>query len=483
MTDTRTALDRRTLLKAAGASAVAAALPRTLRAQNKSEVLVIGAGLSGLNAALLLEEAGVDVRVIEGRDRVGGRVLSHRNVPGNPESGGTGFGPGYARLVSAARNYGVELIDITPTIPFFFKRELALGGEIIPMSAWPAHPRNPFPAGAKETPPWMFLPGFLARNNPLKSVEDWLSPRSAKFDVSLHQWLAENGISEEVIELAYNMSPSHGNTAYDVSALMVLFAAMFAELQRQLGGRIAGYTAKGGNMAIPEAMGKALKTEIQFRKDVTGIRSSDDGAEVHCADGSVYKADYVICSIPFSVLRRIPIEPMVTGAQGLAIRTLESQAISLLHIVPKKPFWEQDGLNPSMSTDGLPGMVLAEHKGANPADVTSLSVWVRGHQATRLDELEQKDAAAAVVRAIEKLRPAAKGQLEVRAFKSWSRDPFSGGDWAVWQPGQVNAFARAVGQPHGRIHFCGEHTAQANRGMEGAMESGERVAIELLDYL
>lgn len=483
MKKTRMTIDRRTVLKAAGATAVTAALPRKLRAQNKSEVLVIGAGLSGLNAALLLEEAGVDVRVIEGRDRVGGRVLSHRNVPGNPESGGTGFGPGYARLVSAARNYGVELIDITPTIPFFFKRELALGGEIIPAAAWPTHPRNPFPADAKETMPWMFLPGFISRNNPLRSVEDWLSPQSAKLDISLHQWLTEKGLSEEIIDLTYNTSPSHGNTAHDVSALMVLFAAMFADLQRQLGGKIGGYTARGGNLSIPEAMAGALRNEVQFRKEVTGMRTSDAGAEVVCADGTRYKADYVICSIPFSVLRRIPIEPMVTGAQGLAIRTLESQAITQLHIVPKRRFWEQDGLNPSMYTDGLPGMVIAEHKGERPEEITSLTVWVRGHQATRLDELEPKEAIAAVVRSIEKLRPAAKGQLEVRAFKSWSRDPFSGGDWAVWQPGQVNAFARVIAEPHGRIHFCGEHTAQANRGMEGAMESGERAALEVLEYL
>ena len=37
--------------------------------------------------------------------------------------------------------------------------------------------------------------------------------------------------------------------------------------------------------------------------------------------------------------------------------------------------------------------------------------------------------------------------------------------------------------PHGRIHFCGEHTGLADRGMEAAMESGERVAIEILQVI
>ena len=63
---------RRTALAATGAAiSVAGLSPKPLRAQNKTDVVVIGAGLSGLNAAMLLEEHGYSVQVIEGRDRVG----------------------------------------------------------------------------------------------------------------------------------------------------------------------------------------------------------------------------------------------------------------------------------------------------------------------------------------------------------------------------------------------------------------------------
>ena len=73
--------DRRSLLKGAGALAFSSVLPSGARAQNKSQVLVIGAGLSGLNAALILEELGIDVQVIEGRQRAGGRVYSLYDLP------------------------------------------------------------------------------------------------------------------------------------------------------------------------------------------------------------------------------------------------------------------------------------------------------------------------------------------------------------------------------------------------------------------
>ncbi len=474
-------LDRRTLLSAAGAAAALASAPRLLRAQTKTKVLVIGAGLSGLAAALALQDAGVDVRVIEGRERVGGRVLSHRNVPGNPESGGTGFGPGYARLVSAAIDHRVELVDLTPIIPFFFQRELFLGGERIGADQWPSHPQNPFPEPLKKLMPWAYLGATAGPKNPLATNDAWVDPANARLDVPLSEWLRSIGWSDEAIHLAYDINPGWGDSADGVSALMVLSALKFQQTQQELAkGKAMGYTARGGNQAIPEAMAKALKNPVEFRREVVAIRTDKDGAEARCADGSRYRAGHVVCSIPTAVLKNVAIEPALGGVQARAVRELGVQAISLMHIVPKKNFWDQDGLAPNFVSDGLVNMVVAEHRGADPKEVTSLAAWLRGHNARKLDAMSSREATAAVVREIEQLRPASRGQLEVLAYHSWMQDPFSRGDWAVWEPGQVSAFAAEIGAAHGRIHFCGEHTAISNRGMEGAMESGERAALEVL---
>lgn len=478
-------LNRRTILQAIGAASLAATTPRMLRAQNKTDVIVIGAGLSGLAAALLLEESGATVQVIEGRNRIGGRVESFRNIPGDPEAGGTAFGPGYARLVDAARTRGVELIDITPITPYFFDRQLVLDDELIAKEAWASHPKNPFPEPAKATMPWAYMPMLIGRSNPLKTGDAWLAPENAKLDIPLHQYLSDSGQSDKTIALAYDTNPQWGNSSYDVSALMPLSAYAFSTMQRQLaaGGKIMGYTARGGNQAIPEAMAAALKNEVHLNEQVTAIRATKNGGEVHCADGTVYRADRIVCSVPFSVLKRIRIEPMLTGVQAKAVNTLESQVINQVHMVAKKPFWEDDGMTPNMFTNSLCGMLLAEHKGERPEDITSLTAWIRGHNASWMDQVDEQQAIAAVVSDIERMRPAAKNQLEVMAYKSWYRDPFSSGDWAVWQPGQITALATHVSTPHGSLHFCGEHTAISNRGMEGAMESGERVAFEVMSSL
>jgi len=477
-------VSRRTLVKGIGALPLAAALGSgPLRAQNRTTVIVIGAGLSGLNAALLLEEQGIEVQVLEGRQRIGGRVLSHRDVPGNPESGGTSFGPGYARLMEACKKFKVGLIDVTPIVPFFNDRELVLDGKLIPLDQWPTHPQNPFPSTARQSVPWSYLNPIIGKNNPLRNADSWLDPANARYDVSLHQWLTGLGVSEETIELCWNTNPNYGTTAHDVSAMMVLFGSTFAMMQAQLGGKTFGYTAVGGNQSIPEAMANGLKRPVRLGCNVVGIRSTDSGAEVHCADGTVYKADYVISSMPASVLRRVRVDPIFKGASGLAVNTLESQQVSLLHLLIKKPFWDEDGRNPNIFSNGLAGMVIPERKGKTPREITSLTIWIRGRNATWMDTLDPKDATAAIMEDFYRIRPAAKGNVEPRVYHSWYQDPFSAGDWAVWAPGQVTAFAGEVGKPHGRIHFCGEHTAVSNRGMEGAMESGERAAFEILSLI
>ena len=474
---------RRTILQAIAAGAITSFYPKPVRALNKSDVVVIGAGLSGLYAATILQDEGHKVTVLEADNRVGGRVLSERSVPGNPESGGTSFGPGYARLIDTARRFNIELIDITPIVPFFMHQELAIDNTIIPLKDWPNHPKNFLPEESKEIFPSGFFQQLVSKKNPLIATNSWVDPENFHLDQSVRQWMLEQGFTDNLIDLVYNTNITHGNTAEDVSVLMLFFVNAFMNAQRDLDFKTFGYTAKGGNMSIPEAMANNLGNGVQLNKQVIAINATQKNSEIICKDGSLFRARHVICSVPFSVLKQIRITPSIVGLQAEAINTLRSQKLNLLHLVPKSPFWQKDGMSPNMFTDGKAGMVIAERKGSSPSEVTSLTAWLRGPLAAEMDKMRETDAIRSVVESIEKLRPSAKEQLEPVAYHSWFQNPFSKGDWAIWGPGQIRKFVKNVATPHGQIHFCGEHTAVANRGMEGAMESGERAALEVLGLL
>ena len=460
-----------------GAAAVAASRVRPLRAQNRSDVIVIGAGLSGLNAAMILEEMGFSVQVIEGRDRIGGRLHSLHHIPGSPEAGGNTIGTGYGRMVDILERLDIPHMNVMPRAtkhPF----ELYMDGDHVTGEQWPTHPKNILPDEFKAFPPWISGPVLMGRTNPLESFEDWYDPKSAKYDVSVYQVLKDLGLTDEQIALAFELNISYGTSAHDVSALMMWFNDGWINSMRD-GGPVQ-WAAVGGNMNITEAMAATLKSEVHLGREVVGLRSQGDGAEVVCGDGTVYRANFVVCSLPMPVLRYVKIEPFLSGPQAKAIATVPYFPMTQVHFTATEPFWEADGNSPDMWTDTVAGHVIGNMHNPDNEEITSFTAWARGFTAVRLDQIDPDEAQAWVVSEIERIRPAAKGKIEARYIKSWLRDPFAGGDYAIWAPGQVSEFINEVGKPHGRIHFCGEHTALSNRGMEGAMESGERAAFEII---
>ena len=64
---------------------------------------------------------------------------------------------------------------------------------------------------------------------------------------------------------------------------------------------------------------------------------------------------------------------------------------------------------------------------------------------------------------------------------NWSTNPWSRGTFAYRRPGQIAKYGNIAAATHARLHFAGEHTAVLQSGLEGAMESGERAAMEVLD--
>ena len=446
-----------------------------------SDVIVVGAGLAGLAAATKLEAAGLDVLALEAQQRVGGRIHSMRQL-GSGEAGGTYIGAGYERVIAAASRHGIPLVDVTPVLQFFREQDLVLDGRIIRQADWPADPANPFPAADKTQLPWNYHRTLSMRDNPLGAPEDWLDARFAHLDVSARAWLRGLGLSDAAIALAYGMNASFGRDADDVSALLLLFRGAFSKAQRALAPKESvGFTARDGVQRIPEALAASLRGGVDLGRPVTAISVERESATVRCADSTTLRARHVVCAAPLGVLRNIAIEPALPGPQAEAFARLPSQPLTQVYLRPTAKFWERDGYAPSLFTDSGAGMIAAARNGSSPNEVTSIACWITGDAAAALDRLPADAAGRAVIAEIERIRPAAAGALEFVALHSWGADRYAGGAWAYFRPGEVTRYAAKLGAAHGRLHFCGEHLAVQSRGMEGAMESGERAAGEILE--
>lgn len=451
---------------------------------HQSDVIVIGAGFSGLAAAAVLERGGARVLVLEADAEVGGRIRSIRRGDGVAEAGGATIGGGYEAVIGAARRCGVELIDATPLLAFFREQDLVLGGECIRQADWPAHPANTLPEADRALMPWSYARVLCARHNPLPDPGAWRAAQARQWDIPFGAWLRDLGIGAAAAHLAHGLNPSYGEDADDVSALTLLARAAFsADQRRRTPSGIVGYTVARGVQRIPEAMAAALRGDLLLGAVAAAIAEDAGGIEVRCVDGARYRASRAICSVPFGALRSIAIDPPLAGAQARAVAELPAQPMTQLYFDCKTPFWEADGHAPSLFTDTVAGMVAAARRAEDPREITGLAAWAMGRHARRLDALRAEDAAALAISAIEAARPAARGQIAFAGRRSWSANPFARGGWAYFRPGQAAAFAERMGAPRGRLHLCGEHLAHRARGMEGAMESGERTAARVLDSL
>ncbi len=482
MIDRRQVMAGAAALAGAGAAALAAAARAQTAAQAPpDEVIVLGAGLAGLNAALLLEEAGARVRVLEGRGRVGGRVRSLTDLPGSPEAGGSIVGSGYARFLDRARRLGVVVEPARPRPDMAGAMGISLLGQTIRAEHWPGHAANPFSdPRLKALPPYAVGAAALRALSPFQSLDDWRSPGMAAQDVSVADLLGARGWTPDQLRLGFGINPGYGNSAHDVSVLMHWHIAENLKVMTAQPGAAALHV-KGGNMGLPVAMARALKGPLLLGQVVRRVESDATGVTVITEDGRRHRARHLVCTLPTSALRLVDFAPALPPLQQLAVDSIDYNRTCLAYFAVDRPFWEGDGLPPALWTDTLAGRLLLT---GDPDAPPTLLAYVNGFAADRLDRMEPAAAIAAVQADIARLRPAAQGAIRPLRLVSWQRDPFAGGAYVSWKPGQIRAgLVAAFDQPIGRLVFAGEHTAQLARGMEGALESGERAAVQVMERM
>ncbi len=466
--------NRRRVLKQLAATGAIAALPAGLgacaRKRNDAQVIVIGAGLAGLNAAVLLQDQGFDVLVLEGSERIGGRVYTLDDQPHRPDAGGSEFSlKSYARILDMITRLGLEPIPWRGAgMQFAFH----VNGQTVAVDQWPASPVNIVQGQAHNVPP-MFLSGmFLPRPSPLSDLNAWLDPAAAQYDVSFGEFLSSAGAGPEVQRLI--ASRAEGDSLDDISALWLMRSAKFSEVS---GGIEPLRNLKGGMSRLTDGMAALLNRPVATGVKVTGMQSGETGAEVKDATGKIWRADHVICTAPLPLLRQMAIAPALPALQAAAILQIPYGHHIEVFFDIVEPYWEDDGLPPSIWTDGPLGLVMNL-----PGDTPTGYLWlaISGQASKSLRQLPEAEILRRVAAELERVRPSTRGCLRPMTAHNWSTHPWTQGHLAYREPGQITEFGWVLAEPHGRLHFAGEHTSRLAGGMEGAMESGERAALEII---
>lgn len=463
-------LNRRSFVKASLAGTTGFMLRPVWAETNHYDVIVVGAGLSGLQSAYLLEQRGLNVLLLESNERIGGRVHTLDHLEGRPDAGGMQVGANYHQLRSIAGRLNVSLTNISGAIA---SGALSVSGDLIHPRDWPDHVANKLSESEKHAQPGYLPWKFLAETGPISSPQDWLNQEYRHLDIPFSAYLKQVGASDEALRLINSNFES--DDINEVSALHTLrkFSVIVQSGPSEF--------IKNGASRLTEAMANSLKAKPMMNKMVTSISQKNRVLSVSCSDGSRYTANRCVLATPFSTVRNMDLQLPLSDSKRLAIAELAYNHIAQVYMKPKSDFWETDGFTPDLWTDSPIGMISAEKD--SEGRVVLLRAWLIGNNARALDGLSSEEVAQFVVNHLESLRPAAKGQLSVVEVVNWGGSPHSLGAYAHFHPGDVGRFASAVARQEGQLYFAGEHTEFSKSGMEAAVVSAERCANEIFASL
>ncbi len=481
-------LTRRSFTGALGGTVVLPALGRRAFAFESADIIIIGAGLAGLNAALNLEMEGMSTIVLEAADYVGGRTRTFDLPVGPTNAGGQTIGPYYARVRDLAFRLDVPLFEPAGRVTM----GNYVNGSLVASTDWSTSEANKTSGKERNVQPSALEFFYLSNNNPLPDVEAWTDEDQAKLDIPLAEYLKSLGASDEALRLinvtinVFDLSTGSA-LAYlrDIKRLQWGIAESADTTNRATYGASSAEDGfefsevAGGTQRLCEAMAAAVKGQVRLNQLVRSIDMTGDAVEVKTVDGSRFQGKYVISAVPFSALRKIDVRPGFEGRQQEAIRySMHNNSLRVFMEITD-PFWENDIGDPGLYSDSPIERVFARKN--EDGEVFALDSWINGNSAYRLDSLPTEAVGEFVVDTLARIRPASKGKVKVMKVHSWAKHSVSGCCRHTFDAGQVGRWADVMAQPWGRLHLAGEQTRSIENGMEAAAKSGERAAFEIME--
>jgi monoamine oxidase len=457
---TRRDMIERSLAAAAGIllSSRFTAVPRAAAGR----VIVVGGGFSGLAAAYELSRAGYEVTVAEARNRVGGRVLSFKDlVPGkNVEGGGELIGSNHPAWVGYAKQFGLEFLDVEEEDLEF---PVVLNGKRL--------------TGEESEKLWEEVePAF-----------NTIITDAAKVDADL-PWKAANAEALDKRTLAswidaLNASPIC-RTA--LQTIMTADNGMVTEWQSYLGNlaMVKGgglekywtesevYRCKGGNQQLATKLMTAIgPARVLLRTPVRAIKVGEKSVQVTLANGKVLEAEDVILTAPPPVWNKIGIDPALPPGLLPQMGTNVKQLMAF-----KSAFWRRADLAPDLLSDGPISSSWHGTEG-QPGPGEAMVGFSGGPAADQCREWAPAQRNENYLKELEKVYKGVRASFIRARFMDWPSDPWVKASYSFPAPGQVTSQGPTLRQGIGRLHFAGEHTCYAFMGyMEGALNSGAAAA-------
>jgi monoamine oxidase len=441
--------------------------PRTDGPLRGVRAIVVGAGLAGLAAARALTRRGASVRVIEARDRIGGRVHTYRKKPFAPfhvELGGEFIDREHKAIRTLVADLDLELVRV---LRRGFGAALGQRGRVRVF--------------ARQTALW-------------KSMAEILQPESEAFDGARGRWgstiaaaiarrsfgeaLQDAGADARTMALATSLrgfflaDPPHLSALVPVEQMLDDFDPS----------RIAMYRIVGGVDRLVEAIRTDAGCRVDLRSvvravehDAKSVNITVEGADERRAE---IRADYLVVTAPVPIVREWEFRPNLPEPQRCAFESLTYGPATKVLLRYSARWWRQPGRPRAFGTNLPIGAVWEAAEDQKKA--ACLTLLGGGSASAELSAILAKEGVSGITKRLRWLGGRAKGEPQMISA-SWENDPWARGGYAYFSPSFDPGLRDLLARGTGRVLFAGDHTSRDFQGyMNGAVESGQRAAKEIV---